>query len=76
MATCGLEQVIFVEREGQRKIILGSGGAMIREIGSEARKELAEILQQPVHLKLFIKVRENWAEDPERYVPWSLEFNA
>lgn len=69
-------QVIFVEREGQRKIILGTKGEMIREVGMEARQELASIIERPVHLKLFIKVRENWAEDSERYAPWSLEFNA
>ena len=71
-----IAQVIFVEREGQRKIILGTRGEMIREVGQEARRELAAIVGRTVHLKLFVKVREDWAEDAERYAPWSLEFNA
>jgi GTP-binding protein Era len=61
-----IEQTIFVERESQRKIVLGKGGAAIKAIGAESRKELAEIVGQPVHLFLFVKVRENWARDPER----------
>lgn len=71
-----IEQVIFVEREGQRKIILGSDGEMIRNVGQAARLELEEMLGQRVHLKLFIKVREDWTNDPERYVPWGLDFSA
>src|SRR5258708_29644265 len=55
-----IEQTIFVERESQRKIVLGKGGATIKSIGAEARKEIAEIVGVPVHLFLFVKVRENW----------------
>ncbi|WP_024512689.1 GTPase Era [Bradyrhizobium sp. ARR65] len=69
-----IEQTIFVEREGQRKIVLGKGGATIRSIGAEARKEIAEILGVPVHLFLFVKVRENWGDDPDRYREMGLEF--
>jgi GTP-binding protein Era len=69
-----IEQTIFVEREGQRKIVLGKGGAAIKAIGAESRKELAEILGVPVHLFLFVKVRENWADDPDRYREMGLEF--
>jgi GTP-binding protein Era len=69
-----IEQTIFVERESQRKIVLGSGGAIIKSIGAAARKELIEILGQPVHLFLFVKVRENWGEDPDRYREMGLEF--
>jgi GTP-binding protein Era len=69
-----IEQTIFVERESQRKIVLGSGGATIKSIGAAARKELIEILGQPVHLFLFVKVRENWGEDPDRYREMGLEF--
>jgi GTPase len=61
-----IEQVIFVERENQRKIILGKGGQSIREIGRLAREELSSMLERKVHLFLFVKVRENWATDPER----------
>jgi GTP-binding protein Era len=69
-----IEQTIFVERESQRKIVLGKGGATIKSIGAESRKEIAEILGVPVHLFLFVKVRENWADDPDRYREMGLEF--
>ncbi|GAC1477198.1 MAG: GTPase Era [Bradyrhizobium sp.] len=69
-----IEQTIFVERESQRKIVLGKGGATIKAIGAESRKEIAEIVGQTVHLFLFVKVRENWGEDPDRYREMGLEF--
>jgi GTP-binding protein Era len=69
-----IEQTIFVERESQRKIVLGKGGATIKAIGAEARKEIAAILEQPVHLFLFVKVREDWGNDPDRYREMGLEF--
>ena len=69
-----IEQTIFVERESQRKIVLGKGGATIKAIGADARRELSEILEQPVHLFLFVKVRENWGDDPDRYREMGLEF--
>jgi GTP-binding protein Era len=69
-----IEQTIFVERESQRKIVLGKGGATIKSIGAESRKEIAEIAGVPVHLFLFVKVRENWGDDPNRYREMGLEF--
>src|ERR1700731_4372079 len=69
-----IEQTIFVERESQRKIVLGKGGATIKAIGAESRKELTDILGVPVHLFLFVKVRENWGDDPDRYREMGLEF--
>src|SRR6266702_3301389 len=69
-----IEQTIFVERESQRKIVLGKGGATIKSIGADSRKEIAEILGQPVHLFLFVKVRENWGDVPDRYREMGLEF--
>jgi GTP-binding protein Era len=69
-----IEQTIFVERESQRKIVLGKGGATIKAIGADSRKEIAEILGVPVHLFLFVKVRENWGDDPNRYREMGLEF--
>jgi GTP-binding protein Era len=69
-----IEQSIYVERESQRKIVLGKGGQTIRAIGAAARKEIAEIIEQPVHLFLFVKVREGWGDDPERYRQMGLEF--
>jgi GTP-binding protein Era len=69
-----IEQTIFVERESQRKIMLGAGGATIKSIGADSRKEIGEILGVPVHLFLFVKVRENWGDDPDRYREMGLEF--
>jgi GTPase len=68
-----IDQVIFVERESQRKIVLGKGGQMIKEIGKRARDELGQLLERRVHLFLFVKVRENWASDPERLRAMGLE---
>jgi GTP-binding protein Era len=69
-----IEQTIYVERESQRKIVLGKGGQAIKVIGAQARKEIAEIIEKPVHLFLFVKVREGWSDDPERYREMGLEF--
>jgi GTP-binding protein Era len=69
-----IEQTIYVERESQRKIVVGKGGATIKAIGAEARKEIAELAEQKVHLFLFVKVREGWGDDPERYRSMGLEF--
>ncbi len=69
-----IEQTVFVERESQRKIVLGKGGQTIKAISQQARREIAEIAEAPVHLFLFVKVRENWSDDPERYREMGLEF--
>ena len=69
-----IEQTIYVERESQRKIILGKGGATIKAIGAESRRELTTLLEKPVHLFLFVKIREGWGDDPERYREMGLEF--
>ena len=69
-----IEQVIYVERDSQKKIVLGHKGETIRAIGEAARKEIGDILEQPVHLFLFVKVRENWGDDPERYREMGLDF--
>ena len=71
-----IEQVIFVERDSQKSIILGKGGQQIKKLGSQSRLELEEILDRRVHLFLFVKVRENWGDDPERYRDLGLDFNA
>lgn len=68
-----IEQVIYVERESQKKIVLGQKGQTIRAIGQAAREEIAQILEQPVHLFLFVKVRE-WGDDPERFREMGLDF--
>jgi GTP-binding protein Era len=69
-----IEQTVFVERDSQRKIVLGKGGQTIKAIGQAARREIAEIAEAPVHLFIFVKVRENWSDDPERYREMGLEF--
>jgi GTPase len=69
-----IEQTIYVERESQRKIVLGAKGRTIKEIGSAARAEIGAMAEVPVHLFLFVKVREHWAEDPERYREMGLDY--
>jgi GTPase len=69
-----IEQTIYVERESQRKIVLGKGGQTIKAIGAAARTEIAQAIEQPVHLFLFVKVRDGWSDDPERYREMGLEF--
>jgi GTP-binding protein Era len=69
-----IEQTIYVERESQRKIVLGKGGATIKAIGEASRRDIEKITEGKVHLFLFVKVREGWGEDPERYRAMGLEF--
>jgi GTP-binding protein Era len=69
-----IEQTIFVERDSQRQIVLGKGGQTIKKISSQSRAELARLFERPVHLFLFVKVREGWERDPERYREMGLEF--
>ncbi len=69
-----IEQTIYVERESQRKIVLGKGGQTIKAIGEASRKEIADIVEAKVHLFLFVKVREGWGDDPERYRAMGLDF--
>jgi len=70
-----IEQIIFVERDSQKSIILGKNGQQIKTIGADARKDLEEILGRRVHLFLFVKVREKWGDDPDRYRDWGLDFD-
>jgi GTP-binding protein Era len=69
-----IDQVVYVTRDTHKKIVLGAGGQTIKSIGADSRKELMEIFEVPVHLFLFVKVREKWAEDPERYREMGLEW--
>ena len=71
-----ISQVVYVERETQKAIVLGKGGRQIKRIGVKARQELQEVLDTNVHLFVFVKVREKWGDDPERYRDWDLDFNA
>ena len=70
------EMTIYVQREGQKIIVLGKGGSMIKKIGQAARREMENMLEERIHLFLFVKVRENWIDDPARYRDWGLNFNA
>jgi GTP-binding protein Era len=69
-----IEQTIYVQRDSQKAIVLGHGGRMIRQLSMEARHELTGIVEKPVHLFLFVKVREGWQDDPERYRDLGLNF--
>ena len=71
-----IDQVLYVQRPGQRAIVLGDKGQRIKAIGARARAELEKMLDRRVHLFLFVKVRENWVEDPERYAALGLDYNA
>jgi GTP-binding protein Era len=70
-----IDQVIYVRREGQRAIVLGDRGGRIKTIGARARAELEGMLERRVHLFLFVKVRDKWIEDPERYAALGLDYN-
>ena len=69
-----IEQTIFVERESQKKIMLGAGGKTIKSISVAAREEISQALGTPVHLFLFVKVRGRWGDDPERYREMGLDY--
>ncbi|MBV9824465.1 MAG: GTPase Era [Alphaproteobacteria bacterium] len=70
-----IDQVIYVQRAGQRAIVLGDKGQRIKSIGARARAELERLLDRRIHLFLFVKVRDNWVDDPERYAALGLDFN-
>ena len=71
-----IEQTVYIERQSQRAIVIGKGGARIRSIREAAQVELQAALERKAHLFIFVKVRENWANDPDRYAPWALDYNA
>ncbi len=68
------EMTIYVQREGQKSIILGRDGSMIKKIGQSARLELEELLEERIHLFLYVKVRENWVDEAAHYTDWGLNF--
>ena len=69
-----IDQLIFVERSGQKGIVLGKGGQTIRAIGQSAREEMQEVFERRVHLFLQVKVRSGWGDDRERYAEMGLDF--
>lgn len=70
------EMTIYVQKDNQKIIVLGKNGSMIKKIGQAARQELERELECRIHLFLFVKVRENWIDDPARYTDWNLNFNS
>jgi GTP-binding protein Era len=70
-----IEQVIYVERPSQRAIVLGEGGQRIKAIGARARAEAEYMLARRVHLFLFVKVRQNWGDDRERFQALGLDYD-
>lgn len=71
-----IDQIIYVERPSQKAIVLGKKGARIKALGEASRRELENLLEMRIHLFLFVKVREKWGDDPERYRDWGLDYNA
>ncbi|CCQ73576.1 GTPase Era [Magnetospira sp. QH-2] len=71
-----VRQVIYVQRDGQKGIVLGKGGKKIKAIGAASRLELEAMLEQKIHLFLFVKVREKWGDDRERFSEWGLDYDA
>ena len=69
-----IEQIVFVERESQRRIVLGEGGRAVKQISMASRKELAKLFERPVHLFLHVKVAEGWENNPEHYREMGLDF--
>ncbi len=69
-----ISQVIYVQRESQKMIVIGTGGAMLKRIGTSSRRELEAMLEKKVHLSLFVKIRENWKEDQAIYRMLGLEY--
>jgi len=73
--SCRIDQTIYVRRDSQKGIVLGKGGAQIKAIGAAARQELERLLERPVHLFLFVKVREDWPDDRQRYADLGLDYD-
>jgi GTP-binding protein Era len=71
-----IAQIIYVQRDSQKSIVLGKGGQMIKTVGASSRADLEAMMGCRVHLFLFVKVREKWGDDPERYRDWGLDFDA
>ena len=68
-----VHQVIYVTRDAHKPIVLGKGGQKIKAVGKAARLEMEDLFERPFHVKLFVKVREQWDEDPEHYRIWGLD---
>lgn len=71
-----IQQTIFVARDSQKAIVVGKGGSRIKEVREAAQREMEAMMERKVHLFLFVKVRENWADDPERFRALGLDWEA
>ena len=71
-----IEQMIYVQRDSQKAIILGKRGTRLRNIGTSARQELTMMFGCKVHLFIHVKVRDKWMDDRSLYRAWGLNFNA
>ncbi|PZP56145.1 MAG: GTPase Era [Micavibrio aeruginosavorus] len=71
-----IRQIIHVERDSQKGIVVGKGGSKLKQIGTASRKELEEIIESKVHLNLFVRVSEKWHDNPEYYSEWGLDHDA
>ncbi len=71
-----IQQTVFVERDSQKGIVLGRQGARVKAVREQAAADLEAMLERRVHLFIFVKVRQKWGDDPERFSPWGLDFNA
>ncbi|MDA9619269.1 GTPase Era [Alphaproteobacteria bacterium] len=69
-----IEQIIYVERDSQKAMVIGKGGKGLKAIGTQAREELEELLDRKVHLFIFVKVRKGWSDDKERYLNMGLDW--
>ena len=72
--TAKVSQTIYVARDSQKAIVIGKGGTRIKQVREAAQAELEQMLERKLHIFLFVKVRENWQDDPERYREMGLDF--
>ena len=70
-----IDVLIYVQKKGQKKIVIGSDGDNLKQIGTESRQELKKMLNKEVHLFLFVKVKENWDTSPDYYKDLGLDYN-
>ena len=70
-----LRQVIYVERDTQKAIVLGKSGQTIKKIRISSQKEMSNLFETFVHLFIEVKVRRNWVDDPKSYDEWGLKYD-
>lgn len=71
-----IQQTIYLQRESLKPIVIGKGGNRIKKVREDTQAELSEMMERPVHLFIFVKVREKWVDDPERYRDWGLDYQS